>query len=82
MSLLDELVEQHVTAEVMKEKVRLKEFLMERVGKNHVREQLELVTGDPDEHLDLKDMLATFIGAGMALVTLVYIGVFSWGMIF
>ncbi len=32
--------------------------------------------------LDLTDMLATFIGAGMALVILVWIGVFSWGMIF
>ena len=32
--------------------------------------------------LDLTDMLATFIGAGMALVMLAFIGVFSWGMIF
>jgi len=31
---------------------------------------------------DLNDMLATFIGAGMALVMLAFIGVFSWGMIF
>ena len=31
---------------------------------------------------DLKDMLATFIGAGMALVMLSFVGVFSWGMIF
>ncbi len=31
---------------------------------------------------DLMDMLATYIGAGMALVMLVFIGVFSWGMIF
>ncbi len=31
---------------------------------------------------DLSDMLFTFIGAGMALVMLAFIGVFSWGMIF
>lgn len=31
---------------------------------------------------DPKDMLAGFIGAGMALVMLAFIGVFSWGMIF
>ncbi len=31
---------------------------------------------------DLTDMLYTFIGAGMALVMLAFIGVFSWGMIF
>jgi len=31
---------------------------------------------------DLKDILATYIGAGMALVMLAFIGVFSWGMIF
>jgi len=31
---------------------------------------------------DLKDMLATFIGAGMALVMLSLVGAFSWGMIF
>lgn len=31
---------------------------------------------------DAKDMLAGFIGAGMALVMLAFIGVFSWGMIF
>jgi len=31
---------------------------------------------------DAKDMLAGFVGAGMALVLLAYLGVFSWGMIF
>ncbi len=31
---------------------------------------------------DLIDMLATFMGAGMALVMLAFIGAFSWGMIF
>ncbi len=31
---------------------------------------------------DLKDLLATYIGAGMALIMLAFIGVFSWGMIF
>jgi len=34
------------------------------------------------ERFDLTDMLFTFIGAGMALVILALIGVFSWGMIF
>ena len=31
---------------------------------------------------DLMDMLSTFIGAGMALVMLSFVGAFSWGMIF
>jgi len=31
---------------------------------------------------ELYDILATFIGAGMALIMLSFIGVFSWGMIF
>lgn len=31
---------------------------------------------------DLKDMLATFVGAGMALILLAFIGVFHWGMLF
>ncbi len=35
-----------------------------------------------DGRADLMDVLATFIGAGMALVLLVTIGVFHWGMLF